>query len=86
MPFGISSGPEVYQKTLEFIFEGYPCVIIMDEIRIHGTCIEEHDSNLKKILARAREMGLKLNQQKCKFRVNQVAYIGEGIKSDPKRI
>ena len=42
-------------------------------------------------LSRAREARLKLNGQKCKFRVNQAAYIGhllssEGMKADPKRI
>jgi len=63
----------------------------MDDILIHGTCIEEHDANLNKFLARTREVVFKLNRQKCKFGVNQVAYIGyiltsEGIKPDPKII
>ncbi|XP_042338488.1 uncharacterized protein K02A2.6-like, partial [Plectropomus leopardus] len=71
MPFGISSASEVFQRTMEQIFAGYPCAIIVDDILIGGKDIEEHDANLRKVLNRAREVKLRLNPLKCKFRLNQ---------------
>ena len=56
VPFGISSGPEVCQQTTEHLFGGYPCEIIMDDILVWGADDREHDTNLRKILDRAREI------------------------------
>lgn len=88
MSFGISSVCEVFQRTMEQIFAGYPCAIIVDDILIGGKDIEEHDTNLRKVLDRAREVKLRLNPFKCKFRLNQVSYVGhvftaQGLKADP---
>ncbi|KAK7907206.1 hypothetical protein WMY93_015818 [Mugilogobius chulae] len=90
MPFGISSASEVFQRSMEQIFAGYPCAIILDDILIGGKDIEEHDANLRKILNRAREVKLRLNPLKCKFRLNQVSYVGHvftahGLKADPSK-
>ena len=91
MPYGINSGSEVFQRTMETLFHGYPCEIIVDDLLIYGKDIAEHDANLDKVLNRAREVNLKLNKNKCKFRQNQVAYVGhlitdEGVKPDPSKI
>lgn len=90
MPFGISSASEVFQRSMEQIFGGYPCAIIVDDILIGGKDIEEHDANLRKVLNRAREVKLRLNPLKCKFRLNQVSYVGhvftaQGLKADPSK-
>ncbi|KAK1783987.1 hypothetical protein P4O66_004509, partial [Electrophorus voltai] len=67
MPFGISSASEVFQRSIEHLFTGQPCSVIVDDIIIGGRGIAEHDANLKKVLNRAREVNLKLNPDKCKF-------------------
>ena len=90
MPFGISSGSEVCQQAMEHLFTGYPCEIIMDDLLVWGETQEEHDMNLRKVFARASEIGLKLNPSKCKFRLPEVGYIGhvltsEGLKPDPEK-
>ena len=56
MPFGISSASEVFQYTMEQIFAGYPCAVIVDDIIVGGNGEEQHYENLKKILNRAREV------------------------------
>ncbi|CAI5671963.1 unnamed protein product [Oreochromis niloticus] len=71
MPFGLNAASEVFQRAMEQIFAGYPCAIIADDILIGGRTMKEHDDNLRKVLDRAREVNLRLNPLKCKFRLNQ---------------
>lgn len=91
MPFGINSASEVFQRAMEQIFAGFPCAIIVDDIIVGGKGEKEHDENLRKVLSRAREVKLKLNPQKCKFRLKEVSYVGHlftehGLKPDPAKI
>ena len=76
MPFGINTASEVFQQAMERLFEGYPCMIIVDDILVWGSTVEEHDANLRIILERARKIGLKLNANKCKFRAKSVKFVG----------
>ncbi len=46
MPFGINSASEVFQRSMEQLFSGYPCAIIVDDIIIGGHDAAEHDVNL----------------------------------------
>lgn len=62
----------------------------MDDVLIREKDIEEHGVNLKKILNRARAVNLRLNPLKCKFRLNQVSYVGHvftahGLKAEPSK-
>lgn len=92
MPFGISSAPEVFQKTMHVVFEGLDGVEIMvDDILIWGRTEEEHDRRLQAVLQRCREVNLRLNKEKCKFSQSQVKYLGhilspEGLSIDPTRV
>uniref|UniRef100_A0A3Q2DE46 Gypsy retrotransposon integrase-like protein 1 n=1 Tax=Cyprinodon variegatus TaxID=28743 RepID=A0A3Q2DE46_CYPVA len=90
MPSGINSASEVFQRSMEQLFAGYPCSVIVDDIIIGGRTVAEHDANLEKVLTRAREVNLRLNPAKCKFRLEQVLYVGhiftcEGLKADPTK-
>ena len=90
MPFGINSASEVFQRTMEQIFAGYPCAIVVDDIIVGGRTEAEHDANLKRVLDRARKVNLRLNPRKCKFRLTEVTYVGhvftsEGLKADPDK-
>ena len=85
MPFCINTASEVFQQTMEQLFEGYPYRIIVDDILVWGATNEEHNAKLKKILDRVREFGLKLN-----FRVTSVTFVGhkfteEGLQPDPEK-
>ena len=90
MPFGINTA-EVFQRTMEQLFTGYPCEIIVDDILVWGCDIAEHDYNLEKVLQRAKEVNLKLSTKKCKFRLESVSYVGhqftkDGLKPDEDKI
>ena len=43
----------------------------------HGQ--DEHDTNFEKILKHAKEIGHKLNMDKCKFCMKEVTYVGHKI-------
>jgi hypothetical protein len=44
IPFGISSAPEVFQRTMESILQGIEGVVCyMDDVVVSGDTEEEHD-------------------------------------------
>ena len=92
MPFGIHSAQEVFQKTMDMAFEGIDgCKSIIDDMLVWESSKEEHDRNLRKVLERTREVGIKWNAEKCVFRATQVSYFGhvlsdEGVQPDPKKV
>jgi len=64
--------------------------VIVDDIIVGGNGEQEHDANLKKVLDRAREVNLRLNFQRCKFRLSEVSYVGhiftsKGLQPDPAK-
>ena len=91
MPFGISPATEVFQSCFDSIFGDIEGVIILiDDILVWGSNIQEHDARLKKVLDRARERNVTFNVNKCKFKKNEVKYIGhifsdKGISVDPEK-
>ena len=36
MPFGITSGSDVFQRAIEMSFDGYPSAIIVDDLLVWG--------------------------------------------------
>ena len=79
LPFGLNSSAEVFQRTMEQLFSGYPCSIIVDDILVSGATVHEHDENLQKVLKRCEEVNLRLNKKKCKIRVQEVPYVGHKL-------
>ena len=57
---------------------------------MYGKDVTQHDHNLRLVLDRAREVNLKLNPKKCRFRVPEITYVGHvftasGLKPDPQK-
>ena len=51
----------------------------------------DHDDTVQKVLQRCRKVNLKLNKDKCHFRLTSVPFVGEvisrhGVQSDPQKI
>lgn len=98
MPFGISSAPEVWQRTMHEFVEGLQGVeVIADDFVIAGfgdTTEEAHKSleqNERSFFTRCREWNLKLNKQKVSRAQTDVPFMGhlltpEGLKPDPRKI
>ena len=80
LPFGVSSAPGIFQRTMETILAGIPRVLVyLDDILITGSSQEEHVSNLKEVLSRLQQAGLRLRKDKCEFMVSSVKYLGHII-------
>ena len=60
MPYGVSSGSEMYQQAIESLMEGTTCKVIVDDILIYGTNMAGHDANLKIVLKRLHKINLRL--------------------------
>ena len=92
LPFGISSAPEIFQRLMTDLLQGKPGTnVIMDDILVHGKTMEEHDSNLERILDAVQLSGLNLNKSKCEFRKDEIGYFGhhvgkDSIKPDPQKV
>ncbi len=90
MPYGISTGSEVFQRTMEHLFDRQPCQIVVDDILVWGCTLQQHNERLKQVLHKIRASNMNLNPDKCKFRVTSVSYVGhlvtaDAIKLDPDK-
>ena len=91
LPFGISSGPEIFHREMTHTLAGIPGVICdIDDILIGGKGQTEHDERLRMVLQRLKEAGLTLND-KCEFSKGEVKFLGhivsaQGIAIDPSKV
>jgi len=77
LPFGVSSAPAIWQRTIEQILQGIPGVVVyFDDILITGCNRQEHDERLRTVLRRFQEAGLRLRQEKCSIAEPEVSYLG----------
>lgn len=65
LPFGLTSAPEVFHRTIQQIFETVPGTkVYIDDIMITGSTMEERDARLAQAFEAAWSHGLKLNAKK----------------------
>ncbi|XP_053395631.1 uncharacterized protein LOC128555874 [Mercenaria mercenaria] len=92
LPMGISSAMDLFQKKIDEIFEGLPGVAaIVDDILVYGKTREEHDANLRAVLQRSLEQGIRLNPDKLEVGQSQIRYFGhviskQGLSPDPDKV
>ena len=61
LPFGVSSAPGIFQRTMESLLNGIPNVLVyLDDILVTGHTQEQHFSNLHEVLLHFRQAGLRL--------------------------
>ena len=83
LPFGISSSPGIFQRTMDNLIQGLPGVVgYLDDILVTGSTNEEHAQNLEAVLGRFAEAGVRLRKEKCVFSVPEVVYLGYQINAD----
>ena len=97
MPFGISPAPEEFQRRVNDVLSGLPGVkVIADDILVFDSgetdeeAYQNHDKNLRRLMERCKEKGLKLNPDKIQLQLNEVSYMGHritanGLKIDPEK-
>ena len=77
LPFGISSGPEVFHRAMQQVLQGLRGVdCFIDDVLVWGTTRGEHDERLRLVLDRCKANGVRLQPGKCMFRSSTVRYCG----------
>ena len=68
MPFGLSNAPATFQRLLEHVLSGLHwsiCLVYLDDIIVFGKSVEEHLDQLREVLTRLQNAGLKIKPSKC---------------------
>ena len=92
LPFGLKVSSEIFQKSLHQALDGLDGVrCVADDIIIWAGDEIEHDSRLRKLLQRCKDVGIVLNKDKCRFLMKEIAFLGHivtssGLKPDPSKI
>ena len=93
MPFGLNQAQYFFQFYMDQNFRDINLTtnLIADDVMVHGETEEEHNRNLLQVLNKCREIGLKLNPEKCIFGKPQVKFYGnivgkDGLKADPEKV
>jgi len=82
LPYGVSSAPGIFQRTMENVLQGIPNVVVrVDDILITGRTNDEHFETLDKVLCKLQNAGMRLNKKKCVFLVPEVVYLGHKVNS-----
>ncbi|KAI3362707.1 hypothetical protein L3Q82_001773 [Scortum barcoo] len=92
LTFGIKSAPEIFHRAMEQIIEGLEGVrVYIDDIIVWGSTLEEHNLRLYRVMECIQKYGLKLNKNKCKFRVQEILFLADkltaqGVQPDQEKI
>ena len=88
----ITTAPSLWQRAMAQVLSGIPNVAYyIDDILITGRTRAEHIENLRRVLCRLREYGLKLKRSKCEFFAKDLEFLGhrilpEGVKPTTERV
>ena len=77
LPFGITSAPGYFQEVMEQLTADLSGVAVyLDDILVSGKDAEDHLANLRALLKRLNEKGLRARLEKCEFAQPYVHYLG----------
>lgn len=83
VPFGIKCIPENFQKIMEETLSGLPSTAVFaDDICVTGKDKFTHLANLRALLEKLKQNGLRINFSKCHFFKDCVTYLGHKIDKD----
>ena len=92
LPFRFHGAPAIFQSTIETILQVLPGIIVyLGDILITGKSMAEHNSRLRALLTRLRNVGIRLKMKKCEFSLTSLKYLGHiidanGTRADPAKV
>ena len=83
LPFGIKSAPGYFQEIMENLTSDLPGVaVFQDDMLVSGQDANDHLSNLKRLLTRLNDKGLRCRRDKCQFAQPSVEYLGHTLSAE----
>ncbi|GFN91507.1 Pol polyprotein [Plakobranchus ocellatus] len=94
LPFGLCKAPAQFSRLMQRVMNDHLfkiMVLYLDDLLIYSPDFISHIDRLQAIFNRLREVGIKLNPEKCSFVKNSVSFLGhvlseEGVSTDPGKI
>jgi hypothetical protein len=94
MPFGLKNATSTFTRTMSLVFKDLGSEflkVFVDDLNVHSKNWEDHLQHLEVVLAKLREVKLKLNPGKCCFAARSIVFLGhvvshEGTRPDPSKV
>lgn len=85
IPFGLSSAPAEFQRSMEECLAGLRdelCQPYLDDNLVHSKSFEDHVMDVRTVLRRYQQHGIKLTAKKCEIFKRQVRFLGKIVSED----
>ena len=82
MAFGLCNSPATYTRVINLVLRDLNWKVVLaflDDILVLGKDFEGHLANLRAVLVRFREYGLKLKPKKCELFQKEVEFLGRVV-------
>ena len=92
MPFGLKNSAQAFQRLMDGVLRGLPSVFVyLDDILVASPTLQQHQADLKSVLQRLSDAGLRINAAKCVLGASTVTFLGhtvnqEGIVPLPSKV
>ena len=80
MPFGLKNSAQAIQRLMDGILRGLPSVFVyLDDILVASPSASQHSQDLRTVLQRLSDAGLKINAAKCVLGASSVSFLGHTV-------
>ncbi|RUS72498.1 hypothetical protein EGW08_019752 [Elysia chlorotica] len=94
LPFGLTNAPATCQRLMQSAMQDYLFTILLvylDDILVYASTVEEHIARLDAVFIRLKELGIRLNPDKCRLVQQRTPFLGHiltsnGLETDPEKV